>query len=98
MGLVKMSKSNLEALCDYLHKNRAELYPIENELLNSETDFIVNGYMKMLAVILQQPNEIHEGQIAIYKRLLASVNTDKSVEDYLRMALEITVEEFFSKV
>ena len=96
MGLVKMSKSNIEALCDYLHKNRAELYPIENELLNSETDFIVNGYMKMLAVILQQPNEIHEGQIAIYKRLLASVNTDKSVEDYLRMALEITVEEFLN--
>lgn len=91
-----MSKSNIEALCDYLQKNKAEFYPIKNEMLDSETDFILNGYMKMLAVILQQADEIQEAQIAIYKRLLAGVKTDKLAEDYLRMALEITVEDYFS--
>ena len=63
-------------------------------MLENESDYIKNNYFKMLAVILQQGNEITEIQTIFYKRMLAGVKTEYAIEDYLRQALEIEINEF----
>ncbi len=89
-----MSNVNIKKLCKYLTENKANHYQIENAFLSGATDFIKNGYLKMLAVILQQSEEITDSQLMIFKRILAGAKTDFAVEDYLRMALEIEVDDF----
>lgn len=91
-----MANTKIDELCTYLNANKAKLYPIENDMLKSATDFIVNGYLKMLGVILQQPSEITEAQLAIYKRIIAGSGSEKSAEEYLRMALEIEIEDYIN--
>lgn len=91
-----MANSNIEQLCEYLNNNKAKAYPIENDMLVSATDFVLNGYLKMLGVILQQSSEITEAQLSIYKRIIAGTESEKSAEDYLRMALEIEIEDFLN--
>lgn len=89
-----MSSANIEQLCAYLEKNRANVYPITNVLLEGETDYLVNGYLKMLAVILQQADEISEAQYFLYQRIIAGTNAENSAEDYFRMAMEIEIEDY----
>jgi hypothetical protein len=48
----------------------------------------------MLAVILQQAEEITKAQLMIFKRIVAGANVEFEVKDYLRMALEIEIEDF----
>lgn len=91
-----MDNTKIDELCAYLSANKEKVYPIENDMLKSATDFIVNGYLKMLGVILQQPSEITEAQLTIYKRIIAGSESEKSAEDYLRMALEIEIEDFIN--
>ena len=72
-----MPKTNIEKLCIYLKNNKERIYPINNDMLVSTTDFVLNGYMKMLGVILQQSSDITEAQLSIYKRLIAGTETEK---------------------
>lgn len=53
-----MSKDRISRLCEYIDKNKAKNYPIHNSILSTETDYIKNSYFKMLAVILEQGQEI----------------------------------------
>lgn len=89
-----MSKERIQNLCDYIDQNRAKNYPIHNSFLSEETDYIKNAYFKMLAVILQQGNEIGAGQRNLFERQIVGVNCDYSMEDYLRQALDIKIEEY----
>lgn len=89
-----MPKTNIEKLCIYLKNNKERIYPINNDMLVSTTDFVLNGYMKMLGVILQQSSDITEAQLSIYKRLIAGTETEKKAEEYLRMALEVEVDDY----
>lgn len=89
-----MSSDKIEQLCNYLVKNKEKNYPISNELLVDETDFIKNSYLKMLAVVLQQSENITGAQLVIFKRIVAGARADVSVEDYLRMALDIEIGEY----
>lgn len=91
-----MANTKIDELCAYLSANKAKVYPIENDMLKAATDFIVNGYLKMLGVILQQPSEITDAQLTIYKRIIAGSESEKSAEDYLRMALEIKIEDYIN--
>jgi len=94
LGRTILAKERIQKLCEYIDKNRAKNYPIKNTMLENETDFIKNNYFKMLAVLLQQGDEVTGGQENLFKRLLEGVKTDYKLEDYMRQALEITVEEF----
>lgn len=89
-----MDKSKLDILCDYLNNNVAERYPIKNDDLANSTDYIKNGYLKMLAVVLQQAEDISASQINVFRRIIEGAETDKTAEDFLRMALEIEVEDY----
>lgn len=89
-----MSNANIEQLCAYIEKNKAKTYPIKNEMLEEETDYLINGYFKMLAVILQQAGEVTDAQYFLYQRMIAGTSSENSAEDYFRMAMEIEVEDY----
>lgn len=89
-----MSKERIQKLCDYIDKNRAKNYPIHNNFLSDETDYIKNAYFKMLAVILQQGNEIGAGQRNLFERQIVGANCDYSMADYFRQALDIKIDEY----
>ena len=84
-----MSNDRISRLCEYIDKNKAKNYPIYNNVLNMETDYIKNSYFKMLAVILQQGQEIYDSQRALFERQVEGVECDYQVTDYFRQALEI---------
>lgn len=89
-----MSNDRISRLCEYIDKNKAKNYPIYNNVLNMETDYIKNSYFKMLAVILQQGQEIYDSQRALFERQVEGVECDYQVTDYFRQALEIEVAEY----
>lgn len=62
--------------------------------MSDETDYIKNAYFKMLAVILQQGNEIGAGQRNLFERQIIGVNCDYSMADYFRQALDIKIDEY----
>ncbi|MEF9939691.1 MAG: right-handed parallel beta-helix repeat-containing protein [Ruthenibacterium sp.] len=91
-----MSKNQIENLYAYIDKNKATNYPIGNAQLADATDYIKNAYVKMLAVILQQGAEITQAQRNLFQRMITGANCDHAMEDYLRQALEIKVEEYLN--
>lgn len=88
-----MANEKITKLCEYMDRNKVKNYPIYNQCLNQETDYIKNAYFKMLAVILQQ-TEISNEQHNLFERMLAGMATDYTEEDYLRQALEIEIKEY----
>ena len=89
-----MNKNKIDILCEYLNKNGAKQYPISNKELSESTDYIKNGYLKMLAVILQQSGNVSNAQLEMFKRIIAGAETEKTAEDFLRMALDIEIEDY----
>ena len=93
-----MSSERIKQLCDYIDQNKAKNYPIKNEILKSEEDFVKNGYLRMLAVVLQVGDSIQDGQMNLYKRIVAGAEAENSVEDYMRQAMEIEIQEYLDFV
>lgn len=89
-----MDKDKISILCEYLNNSVAERYPIDNFALSTSTDYIKNGYLKMIGVVMQQSGTITDSQLEIFKRIIAGAKTDKSAEDYLRMALDIDISDY----
>lgn len=89
-----MDKDKISILCEYLDNTVAERYPVSNKDLAESTDYIKNGYLKMLAVVMQQSGMITEPQLKMFKRIIAGADTDKQAEDFLRMALDIEIDDY----
>jgi hypothetical protein len=89
-----MAGEKIQKLCEYIDRNKAKLYPIFNDMLKGETDYIKNAYFKMLAVILEQGEEIGDPQRNLFERQITGVSCDYSMADYIRQALEIEIEEY----
>ncbi len=69
-------------------------YPVPNQGLQNSTDYLKNTYLKMLAVLLQQPLEIHPSQECLFIRIVEGAKAEYSVQDYVRQALEVDIKEF----
>lgn len=69
-------------------------YPIKNELLESQTDYIKNTYFTLLAVVLQQGGEVKSGQRSLFQRLLIGAAAEHDMQDHIRRALEFDVETY----
>ena len=91
-----MDKSKIDALCEYLNENVAKRYPIANSYLENNTDYIKNGYLRMLAVVMGQSGNVTKEQTELFKRIIEGAKVDEKAEDYLRMALEIEVNDFIN--
>ena len=84
----------IEALCNYLDKNVAKLYPVSNRSLSDSTDYMKNGYLKLLAVVMQQSGKISPSQLGMFGRIVEGAGVEYTADDYIRMALEIEIDEF----
>lgn len=89
-----MSSERIKKLCEYIDQNKAKNYPIENSMLYESEDFIKNGYLRMLAVVLQVGNNITEGQLNLYKRIVEGASAENTTEEYMRQAMEIEIQEY----
>lgn len=85
--------TNIDKLVEYLESNNAKEYPIGNKQLQDMEDYIVNGYFKLLATVLQQGGRGLDSQTELYKRWLAGAKVSTDMEEYIRQALAITVDE-----
>lgn len=91
-----MEKSKIELLCEYLEQNTAKRYPIANAELEEGSDYIKNGYLKMLAVVMQQSGNILKAQLEVFRRIVEGAKAENAAEDYLRMALDIEIEDYIN--
>lgn len=85
---------NIKKLMEFIDKNRYVNYPIENKELIAGEDYVKNLYLKMLAVMMQQAGQTDEVGTAFFTRIVAGAQTEQTVQDYRRQALEIEVEDF----
>ncbi len=84
----------MKQLRQYMKDNRGNSKPIQNSLLEENTQYEKNNYFTLLAVILQQVDNIPSGQLAMYKRLVTGALVEHSVEEYLQKALDIEIEDY----
>ena len=84
----------MKQLRQYMKDNRGSEKTIQNSLLAENTQYEKNNYFTLLAVILQQVDNIPSGQLAMYKRLVAGASVEHSVEEYLQKALDIEIEDY----
>lgn len=85
---------NIKKLMEFMDKTKFANYPIANRALAESGDYVKNLYLKMLAVTLQQAGETDGARGSFFTRLVSGVQTEQSVQDYLRQALEIEIEDF----
>lgn len=91
---ISARKENLQSLIEYIKQNKPANYPIGNEELEKETDFIKNIYFKMLALVLQVGDFVSEAQLNIYRRLLAGGGAQYEYSEYFRQALKVETRDF----
>lgn len=91
---ISARKENLQSLIEYIKQNKPANYPIGNEELEKETDFIKNVYFKMLALVLQVGDFVSETQLNIYQRLLAGSGAQYEYSEYFRQALKVETGDF----
>lgn len=81
-------------LLEQIKKSNFANYPISNALLTNETDYIKNNYFRHLALVLTQKGEVSENQRYLFSRLLVGANAESDIEEYLRQALDIEIEQY----
>lgn len=64
----------MKQLRQYMKDNRGSEKTIQNSLLAENTQYEKNNYFTLLAVILQQVDNIPSGQLAMYKRLVSGAS------------------------
>lgn len=93
MEVYILSNQKVKKLCEYIEKTRGANYPIGNLLLSDASDYMINSYFKMLAVLLHQcdPND---NQMNLFRRLILAITKDYIAEDYMRQALTIEISDY----
>lgn len=88
------NEEQINKLREHIRKTKAENYPIEGHLLEKEPDYNKNFYFKMLCMILQYSDSIAEEQTMFLQRLIKGCHAENSLQDYMRQALELDVEDY----
>ena len=82
-----------EVLRSYLEEKKPTRYQIENQLLAGATDFLKNGYLKMLGLLLRQSDNIEESQLLLFRRIIAGAAVDVEAQEYMRMTMGMDADE-----
>ena len=78
----------------YMDISTALNYPVYNHVLDKESDYIQNLYFKMLAVILEQGNDLTVSQRIFFERLIAGAESDYESIEFLRQALDLEIDNY----
>lgn len=80
---------NIHKIRKYFAENKAERYPLENSLLKDKEEYTKSLYLRTLCMLVQYTHDPEEMQVLYLRRLIAGVQAENKLEDYMRMALEI---------
>lgn len=72
-----------------MNEMKAELYAIKNPDLVILDEYNKDLYLKLLATVVQYDNNPSDMQILYLKRIVKGIETEKSIEDYMKKALEL---------
>lgn len=81
-------------LIEQIKRRNYSNYPLTNAELKGQTDYIKNNYFKHLALVLTQRGETSENQRYLFCRMLKGVEAEQEIEEHLRQAMEIEIEEY----
>lgn len=91
---MSQSIEQINKLRDYINKTKADNYPITEHLLEKATDYHKNLYFKIICMVIQYSENILMEQTMLLQRLVKGCNAENSVEDYMRQALEVEIEDY----
>lgn len=80
-----------------MEEMKTEMYAISNPVTAALDEYIKSLYIKMLCTVVQYENDPSEMQLLYLRRLHKGIQIDNSIEDFMRMALDISevdVQEF----
>lgn len=76
-----------------MNEMKAELYAIKNPDLVILDEYNKDLYLKLLSTVVQYDNNPSDMQILYLKRIVKGIETEKSIEDYMKKALELSVDD-----
>lgn len=79
---------------DFLKKMKADKTQIPNSTISNLADYDKNLYYKMICMLLSNQKNITDNQTLLLSRMLAGVNAEHSLEDYMRMGQTVEVADF----
>lgn len=88
----KFSK-NIDGIRNMLKNLKAEKYAIVNPELVALDEYVKGLYLKVLCTVIQYENDPSEMQILYLKRIVNGISIDDTVEECMRKALEISLED-----
>jgi len=80
-----------------MEEMKTEMYAIFNPVTAALDEYIKSLYIRMLCTVVQYENDPSEMQLLYLRRLHKGIQIDNSIEDFMRMALDISevdVQEF----
>lgn len=80
-----------------MEEMKTEMYAISNPVTAALDEYIKSLYIRMLCTVVQYENDPSEMQLLYLRRLHKGIQIDNSIEDFMRMALDISevdVQEF----
>ena len=83
----------ISGIRETMNEMKAELYVIKNPDLVILDEYNKDLYLKLLATIVQYENNPSDMQILYLKRIVKGIETEKSIEDYMRKALELSADD-----
>ena len=92
-------EEKIDKMRNYFNEHKAECYPFVNTMLVERDEYIKSLYFRMLCMLVRYTNEPNDMQILYIKRIIAGTQTEKTFQDYMKMAIEIEtkdIEEFIS--
>lgn len=72
---------------------KTEMYSISNPETAALDEYIKSLYLRMLSTVVQYENEPSEMQLSYLGRIHAGIQAENPMEDYMRMALDLSVED-----
>ena len=88
----------IQEIRNLMDEMKEEIYSIINEELVNLDEYIKTLYLKVLCTVVQYENEPSEMQLLYLKRIISGMKAEKTMEEYMYMALEISaddIQEFF---
>lgn len=78
---------------EYFKEFQSEKFAIENSLIKGKDEYLKSLYMQALATVVQYENDTAEGQVLFLQRVANGICCERSVEDYMRKSLDISLVE-----
>ncbi len=85
--------NKIDVIRNAMEELRGEKYALVNPHNAALDGYVKNLYLKLLCTVVQYKNEPTELQLLYLKRILSGMEAEYPLEEYMRMAAEITLDD-----